>query len=390
MSEAISEQEDPKHKTNNGLAILCILIVVGMGLFGSWYLYHIQSNKIASLSQTKTSLNRQVASLANQLASAQAAGNISTASWKNYCDPYGNFCFSYPSKWSLSSDHGDIAGLSGLGMGGATLASPSKTLSVSYLDDYIKDDFPANFIVSFVTPLDQAGKGLLALGGYYVSAGGHIPMFTVVNSSTDPNGPSMSNKVGQNITTAVVPLFEYNYGSQTALGQFVVSGKSVPTTEQADAWFNSVDGKTALALVKSFASGSAYTGKYLNVPELGIRIKLTYNTQDAYYGIRNSTVSGQPPFVLLSVHALDKYSGCTTSQNNDGVAGISTFTKGETDPVYGDFGKTFPSAPLINGRYYFVTGDQYDCTERGASALHSNVRHDFINAYSTIGIIPKN
>ncbi|HEU4966451.1 MAG TPA: hypothetical protein VFT53_03135 [Candidatus Saccharimonadales bacterium] len=390
MGEVISEQSTPKHRANSGLIILCILAVIGLGLIGSWYLYHIQNSKVESLAQTKASLDKQAANLSGQLASAQSASNISTANWKTYCDHYGNLCFSYPSGWSLSSNHSDIAGLSGLGMGTATLTNPSKTLSVSYLDDYIKDDFPANFIVNSVTPLDQAGKGLIALGGYYVAAGGHFPLFTVVNSSTDSNGPSTSNKAGQNITTAVVPLFEYSYGAQTALGQFTISGKNVPTTEQADAWFNSVDGKTALAMVKTFASGSTYTGKYLNIPELGIRMKLTYNTQDAYYAIRNSSVQGQPPYVLLSVHSLDQYLGCTTSQNNDGVAGISTFTKGETDPVYGYYGKTFPDAPLINGRYYFVTGDQYDCTEGGASALHSDVRGDFIKAYSTIEAIPKN
>lgn len=131
-----------------------------------------------------------------------------------------------------------------------------------------------------------------------------------------------------------------------------------------------------------------YTTHYLTIPELSFRIKLTANTVDAYYSIRNSPVAGQPPNVLLSVHSLDAYPGCGTSQGNDGIAGISTFTEGETDPVYGNFTTAFPDAPQIGGLYYYVEGSQYDCTLGGASALYSDAKHDFIDAYSTIEKIP--
>lgn len=130
------------------------------------------------------------------------------------------------------------------------------------------------------------------------------------------------------------------------------------------------------------------TTQYLTIPEQGIRIKLTANTEDAYYSIRNSPVTGQPPFVLLSVHSLDAYPGCGTSQGNDGIAGISTFTKGETDPVVGNFMTAFPNAPQIGGLYYYVDGSQYDCTEGKASTIYSNAKHDFIDAYSTIEKMP--
>jgi hypothetical protein len=372
------------------LLVLFLALTLIVGIVAGWSVYRNQQGRAVSLTQTNASLTKQGSSLTAQLNTAKTAGNVSTAIWKTYCDPYGNFCFKYPPGLALTSDRSSAAGLTGLGMGSASLQSPSKTISVSYLDDYIKDDFPANFIVHSTTSLSQAGKGLVAIGGYYVSAGGHIPVYIIVNSGSGANDPSASSKPGQNITTAVVPLFQYKYGTNDALGQFTVGGKSYPTTQQADAWFDSIDGKTAFQIVNSFVSGSTNTGKYLNIPELGIRMQLTYNTQDAYYSLRNSTIAGRPPVVLLSVHSLDSYAGCSTSQNNDGVAGISTFVKGETDPVVGNFIAAFPDAPLINGLYYYIGGAQYDCTNGNAQALYSDARHDFINAYSTIEKIPTN
>lgn len=361
-------------------AITVLLVIAGAG--SAWYVYVHEQGTLSRLDQTHTSLTKQAASLTAQLNAAKAAGNITPADWRTYCDPYANLCFQYPANWSITSSHSTGVGVSDLGMSFANLGNPGKSLGVSYLDDYIKDDFPASFIVHSVTPLPQAGKDIYAYGGYYVSAGGHTPMYFVANSGTGPNDLSPNNKSGQGVLAAAVPLFQYPYRNSTALGQFTVTGKTYATTEEADAWFNSVDGKTALKVASSFVSGSSYTGKYLTIPEFGIRMKLTYNTQDAYYQISNSPVTHQPAFVRLTVHALDAYAGCSLSQ--DGIAAIGSFTKGESDPVVGDYGKAYPLAPLIDGKYYYVARGQYDCTLGNASALLSDATHDFVNAYSTI------
>ena len=74
---------------------------------------------------------------------------------------------------------------------------------------------------------------------------------------------------------------------------------------------------------------------------------------------------------------------CAPADNPDGVAGIATFTPGQTDPVYGDFDTTFPSAPLIGGLHYYIVNEQFDCSEGGSNNM-SAISRAFKAAYPTI------
>jgi len=126
---------------------------------------------------------------------------------------------------------------------------------------------------------------------------------------------------------------------------------------------------------------------YLKVPQLGIRIKLTANTRDAYYSLTDSVLAGRPPFVHLAVHSLDAYQGCTPS--GGGIAVIGTFVAGQSDPVTGNFATVYPKAPKIGSLYYYVTGNQYDCSDGKATSLYSSAKHDFIDAYTSIQSISR-
>jgi len=365
------------------ITLVAILIVAGGGAAAVW-----QYQRTASFKTQKADLSTQLASLQQQKSKLQAARVILTANWKLVCDEHNDLCFQVPPDWSQTTFDETTDGI-----GALQSSSPTGLLTVSYRNHYIKDGAAATFHVSSITSVPDSSLGLQIVGGYYV-AENRQPFYIIVGSEQVSNFGNPL-KVGTNVVWGNTERFGVSSSGTSVPNdeiQFTIypTKQTFSSAQSADAWFDSVNGLTALQIMKSLVNGSTYTGKYLDIPELGIRVKLTYNTAGAYYAVRNSSAQGQPPYALLSVHSLDQYSGCTTSQRNDGVAGISTFTKGETDPVYGDFGKTFPNAPLINGRYYFVTGDQYDCTEGGASALHSNVRHDFINAYSPIGTIPKN
>ncbi len=123
---------------------------------------------------------------------------------------------------------------------------------------------------------------------------------------------------------------------------------------------------------------------YLVIPELGIKLTLASSIKDAYYTIgQSNSITGQPT-VALSTHSLDKYPGCAASKSKAGVATISTYKSGQQDEVVGDFSEAYPNAPMINGLYYFIAADQYDCTLGKDANLHSTIRHAFVDTYSTI------
>ncbi|OVE79336.1 hypothetical protein BVY00_00710 [bacterium G20] len=105
---------------------------------------------------------------------------------------------------------------------------------------------------------------------------------------------------------------------------------------------------------------------YLVIKELGIRMKLTSETSDAYYVMSSHNSPS------LSVHYLDNtdckataaVSPDTGIDKYPGIATVGTFTAGQTDPVQGDYQTSYPNAPLIDGKYYYLSLNQYDCTNQ--------------------------
>lgn len=131
------------------------------------------------------------------------------------------------------------------------------------------------------------------------------------------------------------------------------------------------------------------TSNYLVIKELGVKLPLIEETKDAYYVVNKHEDPTIPPLVSLSVHSLDQFPDCRATTDNPGIAGISTFEDGQTNPVYGDFSVAFPEAPKIKGRYYFVTRGHYDCTLQQATETQDKARGSFAQSYSGIKEIPE-
>ncbi len=130
---------------------------------------------------------------------------------------------------------------------------------------------------------------------------------------------------------------------------------------------------------------TASQSDYLNIKELGIRFKLTNNIKDAYYYVSSNKDSNNITTVYVSTHSVDAYPGCQASKNNGaGIAAIATYYQGETSPVAGDYSTTFPRAPKIGDLYYYIAGNQYDCTEQKNTDLYTKIHQEFMDAYTTI------
>jgi len=130
---------------------------------------------------------------------------------------------------------------------------------------------------------------------------------------------------------------------------------------------NSDDGKdtakTTQADNKTTDETSSNTdAKYLDIPELGVRLKLTSSVEDAYY-----TVSKEG-YVYLSVHHFDKVQGFEQCRSNatNGEYGLASLNHAKV----GDdqFGRTLTQDDLegfsntkIGDTYYWVGGSQAVC-----------------------------
>jgi hypothetical protein len=126
--------------------------------------------------------------------------------------------------------------------------------------------------------------------------------------------------------------------------------------------------------------------KYLEIKELNVKVPLTSDTADAYYVINRG-------YAYLSVHALDgtdckvsdeTYDDDTGTLKYSGVAALASFKAGDSDEVAGDYQKAYPKAPLIDGKYYYIGRNQYDCTDGKKSDLYTKAAKAFVEAYPKI------
>jgi hypothetical protein len=252
MDEINGTSAEPakKHKSRMLLVLALLIVVVGVG--AGYYLYRSQRDQADSLTGKNASLSMQLSTLKTQVNAAKAAGNVTTSNWKAYCDPHGIFCFKYPSGWTVDSGYS-----SEVQADSVTLTNPSKTLTAYFLDNYTKDGFAGNFIVHSIKALNVGSNNLALLGGYYIQTVGYTPQYEVTSIDNDTNGVSLSDKIGQNIFAPVPPGFDYSDGVyNTSIGQFYIepTSKIFSTLQQANAWYGSVDGKTAYLIASSLSA----------------------------------------------------------------------------------------------------------------------------------------
>lgn len=224
----------------NFLLILISLVLVASAILG---IYMWQNNNAKNIEKMNTSLEQKVKDLQNQYASAKAAGNISTSNWKKYCDPLAQDCFSYPAQWVLQGGQPDS-----YPMVGATLANPSKTLGISYIDPMVKDGGTSSEHIISLNNIDVDGSQITVIEGIPVSSGTYSANFFVLSTSSVPQSA---------IPGKVALIFDGNpiftVGKADSLSMSGGSETSFKSYAQAQAWFNSIDGKTLLKVFESIS-----------------------------------------------------------------------------------------------------------------------------------------
>jgi len=223
------------------LLLILIIIVVGIGA----KLYNNQHKIVHNLLNQNNVLNSQLKTLNSQLVSVKSATNISTTNWKSFCDPYRSiFCFKYPANWTVVENN-----YSPFRSANVTITNPAKTIQLLYENPWNQDTFPTNFIVHSASNLNVSNIKLILLAGYYVGAVEHKPFYEITNPPINHRQP------GQNIIRPRAPAFTYENGnqvSQVALMMISPINQNFNTTKQANAWFNSINGKIALKIMQSF------------------------------------------------------------------------------------------------------------------------------------------
>ena len=222
---------------------LHIIAALTFAVIGSTGIYAWQRNVLHGLQRQGSKLQAQSASLQKQFAGLKAASSIDTSSWKRFCDPQINLCFKYPADWTFASSTA-----AQFGYLGADVTNPSKTVRISYIEPLTKDSsYNSEHIVS-IDDLQIGTTKLKLIGSYPIASGTYHPSFTIASVSA-----SAELKPGTIGFGTVNPRFDVDqYQSISFQGLYV--GKAMTSNAQAEAWFKSVDGKAARAIMASLST----------------------------------------------------------------------------------------------------------------------------------------
>jgi hypothetical protein len=221
---------------------LAVVFIVGSGLG----MYIWQNHRIAALVQQRSSLTQQVQSLNSQYTAAQTAANISTSSWKKFCDQFAPLCFSYPSTWTLTASP---LVLPGDDREFATLTDPKKTIQVNYDNPLIKDGGSLSARIVKANHMTVSGTKLAVLGIIPVSSGTFQPTYVVLDSdqalSATPGNDALL------LFGSINPRFTVGKYDAILLNGYPLT--KITSYAQAQAWFDSIDGKTVLKVIESYS-----------------------------------------------------------------------------------------------------------------------------------------
>lgn len=215
------------------MAVIVALAVVGVK--------QIQQPKLDDLQGQESVLKQQISEAEDKLAAVKAAGEIKTDGWLQYCDPQSTLCFKYPKEWAF------VGGTPNqFKYVGAMVTSPDKSLIVNYINPVVKDSGPGSAHVVKKTDLVVVTAKLVVIGSYPVSFGKYQPNWAIMS------GDFFSNvKAGTVATIAAAnPVFDAGKASGVSLR---ANGPTFESAAQAEAWFDSVDGKTLQAVLGSLS-----------------------------------------------------------------------------------------------------------------------------------------
>jgi hypothetical protein len=228
--------------------ILLIIAVIVLCPAGSVGVYEWQNANISSLQTKHSALVQRVSRLKQQYASTTAAANISTTTWKRYCDQFTPFCFNYPNNWTLTDNP---LNLSGDQRDFATITNPSKTIQLSYANPLIKDGGSLSARIVKASHVTIDGTAVALLGIVPVSSVTFQPSYMLLGSDQ-----ALGYTPGNNallVYGSINPRFDV--GKYQAISFYGYPTTKITSYAQAQAWFNSIDGKTVAKILESYAGG---------------------------------------------------------------------------------------------------------------------------------------
>jgi hypothetical protein len=219
------------HKNEDGFGtieiILVIFVVVLMGIAG-WLVYKNHNKTNDAKTTTSTTVNTKPVD--------------AYAGWKTYCDTTTGGCFRYPADWD------DVSPLDAQAVK-ASGQSRNETITLEYSEPVTGKDGLGDFATISLSPLTTASDALKVVGGYYTV--GNIPSYSLVDTSLVQQYGLATGKTSNNGNNDLY--FTKNSNKATLVVHYNnTTGSASISTSQANTWFNSTDGKTALLIVQSF------------------------------------------------------------------------------------------------------------------------------------------
>lgn len=119
--------------------------------------------------------------------------------------------------------------------------------------------------------------------------------------------------------------------------------------------------------------------KYLEVPEYGVKFKLSPSIADAYYEKNSDPIAG----IALRVHSLDVEPDCKSGKNS--VAALLKVGKDEVNPLAEKKYSESMKGVVIGDYFYYIGNAHYSCVQDPKNQpLLDKVRVAFSEASSTI------
>lgn len=227
------------------IIITIIAIIITVGAASGVYVW--QHKKVHDLQKQQTVLSQGVSSLQGEYSTAKAAAIISTTGWKQFCDQFSPFCFSYPANWVL---HDSPFRMPGDNRDAATVTNPAKTINIDYANPLIKDGGSFSARIVKVNKFSVDGTEVAILGIIPVSSGIYSPMYITLNTdqalSATPSDKTVlvSGSINARFDIGMHDAILFTGGPTTNISSYA----------QAKAWFDSVDGNTTLKVLESFSA----------------------------------------------------------------------------------------------------------------------------------------
>jgi len=218
--------------------LVLLLVVVLIGVVGS-FVYNSNHNKTtASLTTTAATKSATTAPTKTTTPTVDPYNG-----WKLYCDAATGNCFKYPSDW------GDASSLDAQGVK-AFIQNKAATVNVEYSEPVDGTGGLGSYVTSSLNSLKIANSSYKVVGGYYTV--GNIPGYNLVDTSLVEQYSLAAGKTST-ISSNNDLLFTKATNKATLTVHYNnTTGSSSISASQANDWFNSADGKTALLIAQSY------------------------------------------------------------------------------------------------------------------------------------------